>query len=106
MLVVDRFYSVATDATCTQPARTAAVENTYWRLVMVLGQAVKLASDQVEPHFILQPPQKRIVGSGGCNRFSGNYTIDGNALSFHSASGTLRKCSQEGLAQEERFLPL
>jgi heat shock protein HslJ len=36
------------------------------------GDAVIVADNQREPHFILQAEQKRVAGSGGCNRMMGS----------------------------------
>ena len=75
-------------------ASTATLENTYWKL-MRLGS-------ELEPHFILQPDQKRVAGSGGCNRMMGSYTLDGSKLTFSQMAGTMMACAQ-GMDVERAF---
>jgi heat shock protein HslJ len=43
------------------------------------------------------------VGSGGCNRLSGSYTLDGERLTFGRAAGTMMAC-RDGMEQERAFL--
>jgi putative lipoprotein len=86
----------------TQPPR--ALENTYWKLVTLHGEPVTVADRQREPHLILQPERRRLVGFSGCNRLAGSYTLDGDdKLTFGRTAGTLMACA-DGLAQERRFL--
>jgi len=85
-----------------QTASTAALENTYWKLVRLGGTAVTVADGQREPHFILQPGEKRVAGSGGCNRMMGSYTLDGSKLTFSQMAGTMMACP-EGMDVERSF---
>ena len=75
-------------------ASTATLENTYWKLTRLGGEAVTVADNQREPHLILQAEQKRVVGSGGCNRMMGSYTLDGSRLTFSQMAGTMMACPQ------------
>lgn len=84
-------------------AATASLESTYWKLVRLRNAPVEVADRQREPHLILQPAQRRVVGSGGCNRMMGGYTVDGERLTFTHLAGTLMACPQ-GMAQERAFL--
>jgi len=86
-----------------QPASAAPLENTYWKLVSLRGTTVAVAEKQHEAHLILHPDGRRLSGSGGCNRLVGNYTLDGQKLSFGRAAGTLMACPQ-GMEQERAFL--
>jgi heat shock protein HslJ len=83
------------------PAR--ALENTYWKLVALHGEPAATPDLQREAHLILQPAQQRVVGSGGCNRLSGSYTLDGERLALGRTAATRMACAQ-GMAQEQRFL--
>lgn len=85
------------------PRSTARLEGTYWKLMTLRGEPVIVASRQREPHFILQLPQRRLAGSGGCNRLAGGYTLEGERLSFSRAASTMMACT-EGMAQERAFL--
>jgi putative lipoprotein len=85
------------------PTATAALENTYWKLVDLQGSTVAVAEKQREPHLILHPEGHRLTGSGGCNRIVGSYTLEGRKLAFGRAAGTLMACPQ-GMEQERAFL--
>ncbi|MEC5398516.1 META domain-containing protein [Uliginosibacterium sp. H1] len=79
-----------------QPVADAPLENTYWKLVSLGNETVTVADARREPHLILQARERRVAGSGGCNRFTGGYTLDGQALSFSRVAGTLMACVQGG----------
>ena len=82
---------------------TASLENTYWKLISLRGQPVVVVQNQREPHFVLHAALKRVAGSGGCNHLTGEYTLDGDRLSFGRTAGTLMACPQ-GMEQERAFL--
>lgn len=42
---------------------------------------------------------RRVAGSGGCNRLSGGYTLEGSRLKFGPMAGTMMACPQ-GMEQE------
>ncbi len=44
-----------------------------------------------------------VSGSGGCNRFRGTATIDGEAVRFSQMAGTLMACTEAAMNQESRF---
>ena len=102
-LVVERFVSISPDQQCPSTASTATLENTYWKLLSLRGQPVQVAQGQREPHLIFQGPQKRVAGSGGCNRLMGSYVLDGQSLSIGRVAGTMMACAQGG-EQERAFL--
>jgi len=83
-------------------ASTATLENTYWKLMRLGGEAVSVVDNQREPHFILQAEQKRVAGSGGCNRMMGTYALDGSKLTFSQMAGTMMAC-QQGMDLEQAF---
>jgi heat shock protein HslJ len=103
MLIVDRYVAVAAGEDCSGPVVEAMLENTYWKLVGLRGAPVAAAAQQTEPHLVLQPDQKRVAGSGGCNRLTGSYTLDGERLIFGRMAGTMMACT-DGMAQERAFL--
>ena len=103
-LQIERVIGLSAQAQCEAPrAGSATLENTYWKLVSLRGQPVAAAERQREAHLILQAAQRRVVGSGGCNRLSGNYTLDGERLTFTRAIGTMMAC-RDGMEQERAFL--
>lgn len=73
---------VPSAAAWTAPAgssSSSALEATFWKLVRVgRGPALRNGVAQPDdlqrlPHFVLQPGEQRITGSGGCNRFAGSF---------------------------------
>jgi len=71
---------------------TASLENTYWKLTRLGDTPVSATSQQREPHFILESASRRVTGSGGCNRFTGSYQLDGNQLTFSQMASTMMAC--------------
>ena len=104
VLQVARFVSVASQPSCEAPTSSVAtLENTYWKLTNLRGNAVVAADQQREPHLVLQPAQHRVAGSGGCNQLAGGYTLAGEHLTFGRTAGTMMACPQ-GMEQERAFL--
>ena len=102
-LIVERLVEVVPGRGCEGLSNMATLENTYWKLVSLGGGPVEVAEKQSEPHIILQAEQRRVVGSGGCNRLTGSYTLEGERLAFGPMAGTMMMCPQ-GMAQERAFL--
>jgi len=46
----------------------------------------------------------KVAGSGGCNRYFGNATIDGETIIFSELATTHMACREEAMAQESAFL--
>lgn len=76
-------------------------EDTYWRAVAVDGKPLDQPSTAREAHLVFRAGS-RVTGATGCNRLSGQYTVDGNALRFGQLVSTQVSC---GLLRdvEERF---
>jgi len=45
----------------------------------------------------------RVLGSGGCNRFTGSYSFEGGRLEFSPLAGTKMMCPEAVMDQEDRF---
>ncbi len=45
----------------------------------------------------------RAAGNGGCNRFTGSYTLDGDGISFGPMAGTMMACPDALMNQDRRF---
>jgi copper homeostasis protein (lipoprotein) len=78
--------------------------NKYWRLVEVNGAPV--AADprrRKEPHMILHTQDNRVTGSGGCNSFTGTYTLQPNdRIRFSPLAATKMFCA--GIAETEDMM--
>ena len=90
-------------AGCAVTTRVATMDlpGTTWELVAMDGAAV--AGDAVPT--LAFDEQGAVSGSTGCNTFSGEVAIDGNALSFGPLVTTRMACADPAAnAQEEAFL--
>ena len=102
MLVVDSFETVLPEQSCVPPV-DEPLENTYWKLQELDGQAVTTPEGQREAHMILQPAESRVGGNAGCNNFFGGYQLDGETLRFGQTGATMMACP-DGMDTEQAFL--
>ena len=102
-LVVERFINVWPGEICGAPLATANLEDTYWKLTHLGTTAVIVADRQREPHLVLRSQDRRLGGSGGCNRLLGSYELDGDTLTFGQMAATKMACGQ-GMDTETSFL--
>ena len=82
---------------------TGPLENTYWKLTNLGNTRVAASSQEKEPHFILNSETRRVSGSGGCNRLTGSYELNGDHLKFSQMASTMMACL-EGMDTEKAFL--
>ena len=75
---------------------TDGIEGITWQLVeyIVGGDAVATVPDGVTATLLLQGGHAG--GSGGCNTFTGDYTLDGQSLAFGPLASTLMLCEGPG----------
>ncbi|HTS58021.1 MAG TPA: META domain-containing protein [Terriglobales bacterium] len=90
-------------ATGESSAATESLENTYWKLTNLGNTPVPAASEQKEPHFVLDSQTRRVSGSGGCNRLTGSYELNEDHLKFSQMASTMMACL-EGMDTEKAFL--
>jgi len=96
----------AADGAQTAPSSGpgGGVRQTLWRLEKLNG------SDIVDPSRItLQlDDMGRVSGSGGCNHYTGSYTLDGESLSIsQQIAATMKACAADSvMAQEGKFFEL
>jgi putative lipoprotein len=77
----------------------AALENTYWKLIEVAGQAARVSPGEREAHLLLL--DGRASGSSGCNKLMGSYThVAPDSLRIGSLASTRMACPPELMAQE------
>jgi heat shock protein HslJ len=79
-VLVRRLVRITPRESCGNPMSTADFTETYWKLTTLRGESVAVPANQREPHLIFHAAEGRITGSGGCNRISGTYTLDGSSL--------------------------
>lgn len=64
----------------------------YWKLIELDGKPVPAL--EREPHLILKAADGRVNGFGGCNGFTGSYTLDEarSRISFSRMASTMMAC--------------
>lgn len=85
--------------TSATPAPSAKLEGTSWVLVSDVPEGAKA------PSLTLQSDGHKVAGSTGCNRFFGQYTLEGQALQFGAMGSTKMACVEpSAMDLEKRFL--
>lgn len=71
-----------------------------WEVTLLDGEA-----PLSEPSMTLQflPEDGIVAGSSSCNRFNAPYTLTGERLELSHAAGTMMRCREEVMAQEQAF---
>lgn len=71
-----------------------AITEKYWKLTVLEGNKVEMASNQErEAYFILKTQENRVTGFAGCNTFSGSYSLEeGNRIRFRNMATTMKAC--------------
>ncbi|NCJ05127.1 META domain-containing protein [Synechococcales cyanobacterium C] len=105
----DRWYTQqaqpeSTDVVSSPNETIATLEHTLWSLTHYRTPAGNTVPAQtfVTPASI-QFREGRVGGNATCNRFFGDYTLDGETLSIQSGGATLMACPEELMAQEQGF---
>lgn len=103
-VVVDKFLQVRSGESCSGSLPTGGLENTYWKLVELNGEAVVTVPGQMEPHLRLESVLRRVTVSGGCSRIQGSYQVKQGYLSFKGMKETDKTCSKPAMDQERSLL--
>lgn len=80
------------------------LEGTHWKLIELAGAPALPSSDAAEVSLVLNAPEKRLAGSGGCNRLIGGYRLRGHSLHFTPAGTTRMMCPGPVMKQEQALL--
>lgn len=84
-------HRVHSDDTTQEDANATNLQNTYWLLQSLRGNAVQHFEGQTEAHLILSPDGKS-AGSDGCNRFFGTFTTHKQRITLFPAGSTMMMC--------------
>jgi heat shock protein HslJ len=76
----------------SSPVPASRLTNTYWKLIRLNNSPIAADQGQREAHLILQEKDRRVAGSGGCNRIMGSYQLDGSRISFGKTASTMMAC--------------
>jgi copper homeostasis protein (lipoprotein) len=80
------------------------LESTSWRLSSLAGQPLSSADATHAPTLMFDAAEKRVSGSGGCNRITGSYNVNGDKLDFGPIASTKMACPQPIMDTESAFL--
>jgi putative lipoprotein len=94
---------VSTPAAASATGGDTPLRETYWKLVQLGETQVVVTDQQREPNLVFHTDQNRVTGSGGCNRLTGSYTVEGHSLRFGGIASTRMACMQ-GMEIEAAFL--
>ena len=74
------------------------LEGTNWTLTTLRDPSV------LTPGYIfLDPKERRVSGSGGCNSLNGSYELDGDRLTFGPLATTRMACREDHMDAEQAF---
>ncbi|ESQ94253.1 META domain-containing protein [Asticcacaulis benevestitus] len=80
----------------------AVITEKYWKLVELNGHPVEPGPN--DTYITLKRDGQRLIGSGGCNRLGGTYTLGAmNWVRFSQIVSTEMACTQ-GMETETQFL--
>jgi heat shock protein HslJ len=78
---------------------SAELLSNTWRLTSINGEPVPA---HVRTTLEFDTSNNSIGGTGGCNRYFGSFTLDGNALTFGGIGSTMMACADPDVDQTER----
>lgn len=104
-VAVDRLVGAWPSQVCERARADAALANTYWRIVQLMGEPATTAKGEREPHLLLRQADNlsSFDATVGCNQFKGRWQHSTRTIAFERAAST-RKACPEPLATAERRL--
>jgi heat shock protein HslJ len=93
----------AADTGAAAASATPALEGTDWILVELGDKPAVPGATGTPPTLRFDAAGGRLSGSGGCNRITGTYRVDGDRLTFGPIASTRMACP-EAMDQEQAFL--
>lgn len=77
---------------CNSSKNMAKLNDVKWELKMLDGKEIKLTDNNSDIYIQFNEAEKKVNGRGGCNRFFGNYNMDGDKLKFSPIGATRMAC--------------
>lgn len=77
---------------CNSSKNMAKLYDVKWVLETLNNKEVKLSDQEGEMSIQFDNAEKRVSGRAACNRFFGNYEMDGNKLKFSPMGATRMSC--------------
>ena len=91
-VVPERFLGVWPGETCGARGSVSELEDTYLKLTRLGDHKVPVFDGQQEAHIVLHSEEGRVAGTGGCNRLSSTYEIEGSSIRFGVMATTMMAC--------------
>lgn len=89
---------------CNSSKNMAKLNDVKWELKMLNNKEIKLTDKNSEVYIQFNEAEKKVNGRGGCNRFFGNYEMDGDKLKFSPMGATRMACPD--LQTESEFFQM
>ncbi|PHV10723.1 YbaY family lipoprotein [Chitinimonas sp. BJB300] len=77
-------------------SRVTPLQDSYWKLVVINGKPLTPAKGRNELYLQFNSEGRRLVGSTGCNRLMGGYTLVGGGINFTGLVATRMACTEGG----------
>lgn len=98
--VVLLFCIVGTIISCNSSKNVAKLGGVKWVLQTLNNKKVGMTDQNSDIYIQFDEIKKSVNGRGGCNRFFGNYEINGNKLKFSPMGATRMACPDLQLENE------
>lgn len=85
-------------AACSTTQQAPGLAGSAWNLVTIHGQPIVQGST---PSLVFDKEKGQVSGNGSCNGFGGDYTTEGDSLSFGPLMSTLMACVDNGISEQE-----
>ncbi|MFO7912032.1 MAG: META domain-containing protein [Desulfotignum sp.] len=102
-LVVERFIDVRLHETCGSLTADLSLCGPRWNLVQLGDTSMSESTTPRQAYLVFDADTLHVAGSGGCNRVSGRFEIDGELLRFGPMASTRMACP-DGMGLERQFL--
>lgn len=77
-----------------------------WVLQQLNGSNVEMPAGSETPYMQLNMNEKKLDGFGGCNKFFGNFFLDGNKVNISELSSTKKLCAQTSKIENDLMMAL
>lgn len=83
------------------PMMDTELNGTHWQLDSLVSSDSNITQLPVDTDLFIIFENEAVSGSGGCNSFSGEVTVNAPQMSFDNIAATLMACADDGVAQRE-----
>ena len=88
---------------CKSGKELPKVDGIKWKLVELNGKEVVLSNPESEIFMFFDSADKKVNRRAACNRFFGNYEMEGEKLTFSSMGATRMACPADSEWEDEFF---